>query len=693
MKTLNGALAAVIGLVGLVGVEAGAVGEPVRFGGLVREALEPSAVSRWPSPGYRCVQFSSYDRASVASSDERTWFANADAGHYLRIEENAGHGGRREWVMAEASGAGAVVRVWSPNPKGVLRVYVDGGAEPVIEGEMAGLMSGTGAVEGEGVGEPLAWSKAMGWNLYLPVPFSKGVKVTQSEGGSYYHVNVRLYEDGAVVEGWGRGGEAGRREARAGARARGEALRGWSPAEPGAEVRVAGGGSAVIFEDGAGPGAVTSLVVKGAWTAETLRRLVLVGEFDGAMTVWCPLGDFFGSPAGVSPFVDLYRVVRADGVMGSRWVMPYEKGGRLRVVNLGEEEAVIRVGVDSDRRGWDGGSMHFWAGWVGEWPIRTRRAAGTKDWNYVEVKGRGVLAGDNLHVVNPVTAWWGEGDEKIYVDGESFPSHFGTGTEDYYGYGWCSPALFNAVYASQVRCDGKKHNWGHTAVTRVRGLDAVPFRESLRFDMEVWHWAECDVAYAATVYWYAAPGAWSNRLTAEHVGAMTGLIRRGVPEAPALPPAFVIAGALECEDLKVVGKSAGLGVVVQDMEGFRARTWSNEGQLWVQGRRVGDFVELAVPAEGVGARRVVVYATRSWDYGVVRFSVNGTPAAGAAGEGVDLWCGEKREVSATGPIELGVFEPVDGRLVLRVEVVGGNERSDGTRSFFGLDCVVLGAAE
>ena len=41
--------------------------------------------------------------------------------------------------------------------------------------------------------------------------------------------------------------------------------------------------------------------------------------------------------------------------------------------------------------------------------------------------------------MNPVEAWWGEGDEKVFVDGEKFPSHFGTGTEDYYGYAWCWP--------------------------------------------------------------------------------------------------------------------------------------------------------------------------------------------------------------------------------------------------------------
>ena len=37
--------------------------------------------------------------------------------------------------------------------------------------------------------------------------------------------------------------------------------------------------------------------------------------------------------------------------------------------------------------------------------------------------------GAMLNIMNPVIWWWGEGDEKVYIDGEEFPSIFGTGTE------------------------------------------------------------------------------------------------------------------------------------------------------------------------------------------------------------------------------------------------------------------------
>ena len=72
----------------------------------------------------------------------------------------------------------------------------------------------------------------------------------------------------------------------------------------------------------------------------------------------------------------------------------------------------------------------------------------------------------------------------------------------------------------------------------------------------------------------------------------------------------------------------------------------------------------------------------------MRFTINGEKA----GEDVDL-CSSERKVKATGPISLGTFEPKDGALRLRAEVVVANAKSEGTRSFFGLDCVVVEAGE
>jgi hypothetical protein len=119
--------------------------------------------------------------------------------------------------------------------------------------------------------------------------------------------------------------------------------------------------------------------------------------------------------------------------------------------------------------------------------------------------------GDSLAMYNGSSDWWGEGDEKIFVDGEKFPSHFGTGTEDYYGYSFGNlGTFFEAPFHAEARWDGNSKP-GFVSVTRVRTLDAIPFHSSLNFDMEIWHWAQTRVTYAVTCYWYARPGATCNR--------------------------------------------------------------------------------------------------------------------------------------------------------------------------------------
>jgi hypothetical protein len=140
--------------------------------------------------------------------------------------------------------------------------------------------------------------------------------------------------------------------------------------------------------------------------------------------------------------------------------------------------------------------------------------------------------------------------------------------------------------------------------------------------------------------------------------------------------------------MKVLGTSEGLVAQPQDMEGFGRGMWSGDAQLWVQGRKVGDYVELEVPAgagpEGRKPMNFVLYATRSWDYGKVGFSINGQ----APDEAENLYSGGHK-VAATGPIHLGIFRPKDGKFVLRAQVTGSDEHAEKPGTFFGLDCVVL----
>lgn len=252
------------------------------------------------------------------------------------------------------------------------------------------------------------------------------------------------------------------------------------------------------------------------------RQVILKMEFDGKETVWCPIGDFFGCGIGLNPMQGWYRTVAEDGMMTCRWVMPYQKGGKVSLLNLSGAPVDAELEVKTGDWIWDERSMYFHAAWRGQYPVPTRPFS---DWNYVTLKGRGVYVGDTLTVMNPVEQWWGEGDEKIWVDGEDFPSIFGTGTEDYYAYSWGgrSTDFYEHPFHAQPfankfnkldrkpESDDSRNTQGFSVETRSRALDTMPFGSSLQLDMEVWSGTDCDMGYQVGAYWYAFADTTSNR--------------------------------------------------------------------------------------------------------------------------------------------------------------------------------------
>jgi hypothetical protein len=248
---------------------------------------------------------------------------------------------------------------------------------------------------------------------------------------------------------------------------------------------------------------------------QTVRSVVLAAEFDGQPTVWCPIGEFFGCGARWNPVQDWNRTVATNGTLAARWVMPYQKNGQITVKNLGKVPVTVKLAVSTSAWRWDDRSMYFHAGWRHEDPIKTRPY---KDWNFAELTGQGVYVGDTLTVFNRDWHWNGEGDERVYVDGEKIPSHLGTGMEDYYGYAWGMAHWFNSPFIAMPKRDvtydnrWKKPDWSaYTTTSRMRLLDGIPYRSSLKIDMELWHCADTEVSQAVGVFWYARPGGISNR--------------------------------------------------------------------------------------------------------------------------------------------------------------------------------------
>src|SRR5271165_743245 len=164
----------------------------------VESLLRKMTDTRWlavpPAAGDRTIQFSSYDRATRMEGGKIVHpFANGDRGHYLRIDGERDH---REWVLAEAQGPGYVSRIWSANPAGELRIYIDGALAPALAAPFAAITNGEIAP----FVAPFGHDASRGRNLYFPFPFAKSIKITTTKGDQYFHVSVTTLPPDTMVE-------------------------------------------------------------------------------------------------------------------------------------------------------------------------------------------------------------------------------------------------------------------------------------------------------------------------------------------------------------------------------------------------------------------------------------------------------------------------------------------------------------
>jgi hypothetical protein len=637
---------------------------PVTTATMIDEMTDLAGMAEFPSPAYTCKQASSYDRKSTGPSDqtEQGWFANADVGQYLRVED---HAGRKEHVMMDVDGPGAIVRIWSANPAGNLRIYLDGAETPAIEASMSELLGGGF----KGLPKPIAGEYSRGWNLYFPIPYAKHCKVTSDKGGFYYHVNYRTYEAGTTVESF----EPGQLQAlsdRIDKLAKRLAdPRGEEPADS-KDFNLDIPAGETIRKEFQGPRAFTrvALRVNAENMEAALRGLVVKWNFDGENCVESPIGDFFGSAPGINEFSTLPVGMTKDGEMYANWIMPFKETAVIELVNHSGESISLTGKTASTDYEWTDRSMHFHAKWRTQSDVPTRPMI---DWNYLTASGSGVFAGVSFSIDNPVKEWWGEGDEKIYVDGESFPSHFGTGTEDYFGYAWCWPGLFTHAYHSQPRCDGPG-NHGRTSVNRFHILDRIPFTRDFKFDMELWHWHKtCRVNMAVTAYWYAKTGAGD---TFKPIAAADAVVR---PMSTYQIPR--VAGAIEGESLKIVKVTGSAGPQDWDDTSAGKHLW------WHAGMKPGDTLVVSFPAPKAGRFRVSGRFLSAKDYGIHQLAVNGVKT----GEPVDFY---NPKVKVGDETDLGVFELKQGDNEFSATITGANAKA--VKDYMlGLDYLMLKPVE
>nr|WP_106831904.1 glycoside hydrolase family 172 protein [Parabacteroides pacaensis] len=495
---------------------------------LLDEMVSVEENARYPAVPYRCLQVSSYDRSSV-SPGKPHWFANNDGFGIVRTDTVEG---RIENVMFDEKGPGVITRIWitTVDKRGSWRFYFDGSPVagwviPAYDLMRFGIPSlGRGLLQPHTSYTP----EGKGGNtLFLPIPFAQACKVTFESAPDmpptprYYHINYRKYPEGTPVETFS--AEVALRAA--------EKIRTTdacllnSPAVPAGTVvenkkRLAPGDSLVLALPG-GQQAVYALKMQihpsdTATYARQMRQLILQGTFDGKQTVQVPVSDFSGGGIGAPYVKSWFLVSDGKGTVNSRWLMPYKQTASLAWINTSEDALEITVSATVAPLKWDNRSLYFHASWkqADGLPVynHPEEDENCTEWNFATLTGRGVYKGDVLTLFNHSPAWYGEGDEKIWVDGDTFPSHFGTGTEDYYNSSWAPVIPFHTPFGGAPRAD-EESSHGYNTFFRTRNLDGIPFTERLRFDIEMLSWVKGTVDYATTVFWYGDANAEAENLS------------------------------------------------------------------------------------------------------------------------------------------------------------------------------------
>ncbi len=636
---------------------------------LLAELVDFEALARRPEPFFTKAMASSYDRGSRKGGE--AWFDNGDVGQYVRTETNAG---RKEHVLADLRGPGAVVRFWSANPTSaqVTRFYFDGEARARIEVPLQALFNA--AVKP--FGPEFSYISGTGGNLYYPLPYTASLKITIEENDRpvrlYYEIDYRTYVQGTAVETFDPAGAAAWEEtqariardlahprpatAPAGARSLEQRLT--IPPGETRELAPVLGELAVYTLSARVPDTRESLVWEDGQRAHNaLRFLLLRIDFDGEKSIETPLGDFFGSAPGLNPYENLFFTVAADGWMTCRLLMPFKKSMALSIANAGNTAHGVELKLAVGARPFGERDLLLRA----QWTAVTRDTWPFFDTTLLDAKGAGKVVGTTYQIANPVLIWWGEGDQKVFVDGEPFPSTFGTGTEDDYGFAYGYNGPFTRPYHAQTRVDGPASG-GHISLNRWYVLDAIPYRSALRFDQEIWHWMPCTPTWTHVVYWYAAPGATGPKAIDRSALAPRNLgIRERMLEpldGEALPFATT-GGAAEKQRL--------------------ANCLGAEHLLW-HDAAPGDRLKLRFPVPKAGRYRVELNLCMAPDYGRQKLSLNGK----AADQTLDCYSPTLTWLHAA----LGTFDLVQGDNTLEVEALAPNPKATG-KNLFGLDYVFL----
>src|SRR5579862_1154844 len=379
-------------------------------------------------------------------------------------------------------------------------------------------------------------------------------------------------------------------------------------------------GETIVLGDLQGPGMVTHIwltVAANEYGWPRLLRLRIYYDGSATPSVDAPVGDFFGVGHGFER--DINSLVVRDSSSGrSRncyWPMPFRRACRITITNEGRRR-VSNLYYHVDWRkvpSLPADTTYFHALYRQALP-----AAAGQPYEVLAVEGRGHYVGTVMSVIQTAAGWFGEGDDRIYVDGEKTAGIQGTGTEDYFNDAWSLREAAGPYFGVPV-AEGTDVGARMTAY-RWHLTDPIPFTRSFRFDFEHAGWTynpdgtvrsafeERPDLFSSVAFWYQEG------------------IAKGLPEPPYGPARLPHGNArqIEVEDLIAdVRTENGKAEVQKDV------FWSRD-LLFLNAAAPGARMTIPFNVEQDGHYELTAQIAHAPDYGIYETLLDGKSTTDAA---------------------------------------------------------------
>jgi hypothetical protein len=277
-------------------------------------------------------------------------------------------------------------------------------------------------------------------------------------------------------------------------------------------VKIASGQTFTLAEID-GPGAIQQIWMTptGVWRFSILR---FFWDDEETPSIECPVGDFFGMGWGkYAPLVSLPVCVNPGSAFNCYWEMPFRKKCRITLENIADDEMVIYYQINYALTEVPDDAAYLHA------QFRRTNPLPYKDiYTILEgVRGQGHYVGTCMAWGVNNTGWWGEGEIKFFLDGDTdWPTICGTGTEDYFcgSYNFDVGGQyteFSTPYAGLhqvIRGDGAYQSQQRFGMYRWHVTDPIRFEKDLRVTIQALGWRskgrylplQDDIASVA--FWY-----------------------------------------------------------------------------------------------------------------------------------------------------------------------------------------------